>query len=117
MRLDDSQETEAHELKLRLQQELELLMAYQSKIKMQTDSQHQRERRQLDEKVSLRRAVLEQKVISIHMAVVIDKHSNKIYQRICHSLQQMQKELIYIFHSYLFAYKQYPWLSHLCNDS
>ena len=62
MRLDDSQVAEAHELKQKLQQELELLMAYQSKIKMQTDAQHQRERRQLEERVSLRRALLEQKV-------------------------------------------------------
>jgi len=53
---------EEHELKQRLQQELELLMAYQSKIKMTTESQHQRERRQLEERVSLRRALLEQKV-------------------------------------------------------
>lgn len=63
MRLDDSQLAEEHELKQRLQQELELLMAYQSKIKMQTESQHQKERRQLEERVSLRRALLEQKVI------------------------------------------------------
>ena len=62
MRLDDSQVAEEHDLKQRLQQELELLMAYQSKIKMQTDAQHQRERRQLEERVSLRRDLLEQKV-------------------------------------------------------
>ena len=62
MRLDDSQVAEEHELKQKLQQELELLIAYQSKIKMQTDSQHQRERKQLEERVSLRRALLEQKV-------------------------------------------------------
>ena len=37
-------------------------MAYQSKIKIQTEQQHQRERKQLDERVSLRRALLEQKV-------------------------------------------------------
>lgn len=64
MRLDDSQVAEEHDLKQRLQQELELLMAYQSKIKMQTESQHQRERKQLEERVSLRRALLEQKVVS-----------------------------------------------------
>ena len=63
MRLDDSQVAEEHELKQRLHQELELLMAYQSKIKMQTEHQHQRERKQLEERVSLRRALLEQKVL------------------------------------------------------
>jgi thousand and one amino acid protein kinase len=62
MRLDDSQLAEENELKQKLQQELELLMAYQSKIKMQTEAQHQRERKQLEERVSLRRALLEQKV-------------------------------------------------------
>lgn len=49
-------------MRMQLQQELELLNAYQSKIKMQTDSQHDRERRELEQRVSLRRALLEQKV-------------------------------------------------------
>ena len=49
-------------MKERLQKELELLMAYQSKIKMQAEAQHQREKKQLQERVSLRRALLEQKV-------------------------------------------------------
>ncbi|XP_061162702.1 serine/threonine-protein kinase TAO1-like [Saccostrea echinata] len=62
MRLDDSQIKEEHDLKLRLQQELELLMAYQSKIKMQLEAQHLRERKELEERVSLRRALLEQKM-------------------------------------------------------
>lgn len=50
---------------MQLQQELELLNAYQSKIKMQTDAQHDRERKDLEQRVSLRRALLEQKVLSI----------------------------------------------------
>lgn len=62
MRLDDTQVAEEHELKQRLQQELELLMAYQSKIKMQTEAQHQREKKELEDRVTLRRALLEQKV-------------------------------------------------------
>ena len=66
MRLDDSQVQEEHESKQKLQQELELLMAYQSKIKMQLDAQHQRERKQLEERVSLRRALLEQKVYHLY---------------------------------------------------
>ena len=49
-------------LRMQLQQELELLNAYQSKIKMQTDAQHERERKDLEQRVSLRRALLEQKV-------------------------------------------------------
>lgn len=62
MRLDDSQLAEEHELKQKLQQELELLIAYQSKIKMQTDTQHLRERKHLEEMISIRKAILEQKV-------------------------------------------------------
>lgn len=62
IRLDETQLSEASEQKQRLSQELELLMAYQSKIKMQSEAQHLHERKQLEERVSLRRAVLEQKV-------------------------------------------------------
>lgn len=62
VRLDETQMSDAQELKNRLQQELELLMAYQSKIKMHTEAQHQRERNVLEERVSLRRALLEQKM-------------------------------------------------------
>jgi len=62
LKLDEAQLSEANEQKLRLQQELELLMAYQSKIKIQSENQHQREKKQLEERVSLRRALLEQKM-------------------------------------------------------
>ena len=62
MKLDSEQVKEADELRQRLSQELELLMAYQSKIKMHAEQQHARERKQLDDRVSLRRALLEQKV-------------------------------------------------------
>lgn len=41
---------------------MELLNAYQSKIKMQTEAQHERELQKLEQRVSLRRAHLEQKV-------------------------------------------------------
>lgn len=62
VRLDETQMGEASELRTRLQQELELLMVYQSKVKENTDAQHKRERKVLEERVSLRRALLEQKV-------------------------------------------------------
>uniref|UniRef100_A0A8C3PWN0 non-specific serine/threonine protein kinase n=3 Tax=Amniota TaxID=32524 RepID=A0A8C3PWN0_CHRPC len=41
---------------------MELLNAYQSKIKMQTEAQHERELQKLEQRVSLRRAHLEQKI-------------------------------------------------------
>ena len=62
VRLDETQMGEASELRTRLQQELELLMVYQSKVKENADAQHKRERKVLEERVSLRRALLEQKV-------------------------------------------------------
>lgn len=65
LRLDETQESQCQGLKMQLQQELELLNAYQSKIKMQTDAQHERERKDLEQRVSLRRALLEQKVRTI----------------------------------------------------
>jgi len=46
----------------KLQRELEILMAYQSKSKMTAEAQRNRERTELEERVSVRRALLEQKV-------------------------------------------------------
>jgi len=60
--MDETQVNEASELQQRLQQELELLSAYQSKTRAQLESQLLRERRDLEQRVSLRRAVIEQQV-------------------------------------------------------
>lgn len=62
IRLDESQELEGHHLKERLHYELEILMAYQMKNKVQADAQRNRERKELEDRVSVRRALLEQKV-------------------------------------------------------
>ncbi|GAB6030346.1 hypothetical protein CHUAL_006011 [Chamberlinius hualienensis] len=62
IRLDESQEIEARQLRDQLQQELELLIAFQSKIRMQSEAQRSREKRELKERVSVRRAILEQKM-------------------------------------------------------
>ncbi|XP_056118093.1 serine/threonine-protein kinase TAO1-B [Rhinichthys klamathensis goyatoka] len=77
LRLDEAQEAECQVLKMQLQQELELLNAYQSKIKMQTDSQHDRERKELEQRVSLRRALLEQK-IEEEMVALQNERSERI---------------------------------------
>ena len=61
IRLDESQEQEANLLSDRRQRELEILTAYQSKSRMAADSQRQRERRELEARVSVRRALLGQK--------------------------------------------------------
>lgn len=47
----------------KLQRELEILIAYQSKSKMTAEAQRNRERTELEERVSVRRALLEQKVL------------------------------------------------------
>lgn len=66
LRLDETQEAEYQVLRMQLQQELELLNAYQSKIKIHTDTQHDREVKDLEQRVSIRRALLEQRVGSKH---------------------------------------------------
>lgn len=66
--MDESQELAAHHLKERLHYELEILMAYQSKNKMQSEAQRNRERKELEDRVSVRRALLEQKVYFIFIS-------------------------------------------------
>ncbi|XP_059499234.1 serine/threonine-protein kinase TAO2-like isoform X1 [Stegostoma tigrinum] len=62
LRLDETQDSEYQVLRAQLQQELELLNAYQSKIKMHTEAQHEREAKELEQRVSIRRALLEQRI-------------------------------------------------------
>lgn len=60
-------------LRMQLQQELELLNAYQSKIKIHTDTQHEREVKDLEQRVSIRRALLEQRVRTLTVSGVSGK--------------------------------------------
>lgn len=53
---------EEQQMKERLRYELEILIAYQSKNKMQAQAQRDRERNELEERVAVRKALLEQKV-------------------------------------------------------
>jgi len=62
IRLDESQENECHHLTERLRYELEILIAYQSKNKMQADAQRNREKKELEDRISVRRSLLEQKM-------------------------------------------------------
>ncbi|KAI2651187.1 Serine/threonine-protein kinase TAO1 [Labeo rohita] len=88
LRLDEAQEAECQVLKMQLQQELELLNAYQSKIKMQTDAQHDRERKELEQRVSLRRALLEQKIEEEMVAL-----QNERSERIRSLLEKQAREI------------------------
>jgi len=67
--MDETQVNEASELRQQLQQEFELLSAFQSKTRAQLDSQLHRERQDLEQRVSLRRAAIEQQVtrVSFHL--------------------------------------------------
>uniref|UniRef100_A0A3Q3L1P6 non-specific serine/threonine protein kinase n=1 Tax=Labrus bergylta TaxID=56723 RepID=A0A3Q3L1P6_9LABR len=88
LRLDEAQEGECQVLRMQLQQELELLNAYQSKIKMQTDAQHDKERRDLEQRVSLRRALLEQKIEEEMLAL-----QNERLERIRSLLERQAREI------------------------
>lgn len=89
IRLDESQEIEAQQMKERLHYELEILMAYQSKNKMQAQAQRDRERRELEERVSVRRALLEQKMTS-ETQRFLEERSERI--RLLHEKQERELE-------------------------
>lgn len=76
--MDEAQEAECQALKTQLQQELELLTELQSKIKMQAEAQHAQELRELEQRVSLRKALLKQQVYVIEKSncVSICIHQN-----------------------------------------
>ncbi|XP_075424200.1 serine/threonine-protein kinase TAO3 isoform X2 [Ascaphus truei] len=88
LRLDEAQEAECQALRQQLQQEMELLNAYQSKIKMQTEAQHEREMQKLEQRVSLRRAHLEQK-IEEELAALQKERS----ERIKHLFERQEREI------------------------
>ncbi|TRY60268.1 hypothetical protein DNTS_030938 [Danionella cerebrum] len=88
LRLDEAQEAECQALRQQLQQEMELLNAYQSKIKIQTEAQHEREQQKLEQKVSLRRAHLEQK-IEEELASLQKERTD----RIKHLLERQEREI------------------------
>ncbi|CAJ1069479.1 serine/threonine-protein kinase TAO3 [Xyrichtys novacula] len=88
LRLDEAQEAECQALRQQLQQEMELLNAYQSKIKMQTEAQHERELQKLEQKVSLRRAHLEQKIEEELVSLQKEKTD-----RVKHLLERQEREI------------------------
>ncbi|KAJ0000914.1 hypothetical protein NQD34_005934 [Periophthalmus magnuspinnatus] len=94
LRLDETQEAEYQVLRMQLQQELELLNAYQSKIKIHTDSQHEREAKELEQRVSIRRALLEQR-IEEEMLSLQNERSERIrslLERQAHEIEAFDSE-------------------------
>lgn len=81
-------------LQERLNYELEILMAYQSKNKMQAEAQRNRERRELEDRVSVRRALLEQKM-QLETQEFLRERSERIrllHERQERELQQFDEE-------------------------
>lgn len=62
IKVDASHSNEKYELQQRLEKEEELLLAYQNKILQQNELQHQREKKELEQKVALRLVLLNQKL-------------------------------------------------------
>ncbi|RZF35769.1 hypothetical protein LSTR_LSTR014902 [Laodelphax striatellus] len=94
IRLDESQELECHHLKERLHYELEILMAYQSKNKIQAEAQRNRERKELEDRVSVRKALLEQKM-ETETQQFLQERSDRIrllHERQDRELQQFDDE-------------------------
>ncbi|CAM4566657.1 serine/threonine-protein kinase TAO2 isoform X4 [Lepidochelys kempii] len=88
LRLDETQEAEYQVLRMQLQQELELLNAYQSKIKIHTEAQHEREAQELEQRVSIRRALLEQRIEEEMLAL-----QNERSERIRSLLERQAREI------------------------
>ncbi|XP_066148740.1 serine/threonine-protein kinase Tao isoform X1 [Euwallacea fornicatus] len=89
IKLDESQELQIQQMKERLQYELEILIAYQSKNKMQAQAQRDRERSELQERVEVRKALLEQKMLAENQRF-IEERGERI--RILHEKQERELE-------------------------
>ncbi|KAK9876367.1 hypothetical protein WA026_012676 [Henosepilachna vigintioctopunctata] len=87
IRLDESQELECQKMKERLSYELEILMAYQSKNKMQAQAQRDRERKELEDRVALRKELLTQKM-NIETQTFLDERAERI--RMLHEEQEQE---------------------------
>uniref|UniRef100_A0A1B6LLJ8 non-specific serine/threonine protein kinase n=1 Tax=Graphocephala atropunctata TaxID=36148 RepID=A0A1B6LLJ8_9HEMI len=89
IRLDESQEVECQHLKDRLLYELEILMAYQSKNKMQAEAQRNRERKELEDRVAVRKSLLERKM-ELETTQFLQERSERI--RLLHEKQDRELE-------------------------
>uniref|UniRef100_A0A669F6E8 Serine/threonine-protein kinase TAO3 n=1 Tax=Oreochromis niloticus TaxID=8128 RepID=A0A669F6E8_ORENI len=108
LRLDEAQEAECQALRQQLQQEMELLNAYQSKIKMQTEAQHEREQQKLEQKVSLRRAHLEQKIEEELVSLQKERTD-----RIKHLLDRQEREIdTFDMESMRLGFNNLGWVNH-----
>lgn len=79
---------ECQQLKMQLEHELDMLTAYQSKSKMQAEAQRNRERRELEDRVAVRRALLEQKV---PVCILIHKCGRTLTMKTSKNLNEVPK--------------------------
>ncbi|KAL0266580.1 UNVERIFIED_CONTAM: hypothetical protein PYX00_009082 [Menopon gallinae] len=89
IRLDESQVVDGKKLKDKLYYELDILMAYQSKNKMQAEAQRNRERMELEDRVAVRRSLLKQKMDQ-ETQQFSQERSERI--RLLHEKQNMELE-------------------------
>lgn len=89
IKLDESQELQCQQMKERLRYELEILIAYQSKNKMQAQAQRDREKNELQERVAVRKSLLEQKMTAENQRF-IEERGERI--RILHERQERELE-------------------------
>ncbi|XP_077995180.1 serine/threonine-protein kinase TAO1-like [Glandiceps talaboti] len=96
LKLDESQESDMTKLKETLDEEMELLNAFQTKTKFQIEMQHERERRDLQERVSLRRALLEQKMEEEKMRLQNEKSDmiRRLHERQAKEIENFDDESI-----------------------
>lgn len=96
VRLDESQMMECQQLKMQLEHELDMLSAYQSKSKMQAEAQRNRERRELEERVNVRRALLEQKMESESAQFMTERaeRTRMLHERHDQELDQFDNESV-----------------------
>ncbi|XP_018605528.2 serine/threonine-protein kinase TAO3 [Scleropages formosus] len=88
VRLGEAQESESQALKEQLQQEMELLDAYQNKVLMQAEAQHELEQQKQKQQASVRRTHLEQK-IEEEVAALQKEHT----ERVKHLLERQEREV------------------------
>lgn len=112
IKLDETQEMEVRQLKDQLQQELESLISFQTKIKMQADAQRNRERQELEERISTRKQMLERKMEEERLQFLEERN-----ERLRLLLDRQNSELIaYDQESQRMGFDQQDLLNISCDD-
>lgn len=112
IKLDETQEMEVRHLKDQLQQELESLISFQTKIKMQADAQRNRERQELEERISTRKQMLERKMEEERLQFLEERN-----ERLRLLLDRQNSELIaYDQESQRMGFDQQDLLNISCDD-